>query len=249
MTKIDSPLINYFGQIEIVHLRERIDRYNALKRELDRIGIDINDNRINIPKAHRVTDKYGFSSPQVYGNFLSHLEILKRACKQQKTIWVLEDDAIFRNFLKSWTFQKEIVQILNTEPWGICYFGHPITRQLTNQPTGLITTNLIFKWAHCYAVHQGVLQDLVEYLEATIERPKGHPDGGKMYIDGALNMFRMRSPNLVTLISNPALSIQRGSTSGIAERKWYEKAKMVQPILRTARAIRDEIWRYTGYFG
>ena len=245
---ISSPLIDYFGLIEIIHLRERIDRYNALKRELARISIDVHDEHVCIPDAPRVTDDYGFPSRQVYGNFLSHLDILRRACnKQQKAVLVLEDDAIFRHSLEFLTFQRQLIQTLDTTAWGICYLGHPITRQLTNQPTGLIQTNLTFKWAHCYAVHQRVLADLVEYLESTRENPKEHPDGGKMYFDGALTRFRMRSPHLVTLVSNPALSIQRGSPSGIAQRKWYDKVETLRPILGTARMIRDEIWRHTGY--
>jgi GR25 family glycosyltransferase involved in LPS biosynthesis len=247
---MSSPLIDYFGRIEIIHLRERTDRYNALKRELARIGIDVHDERVRIPDAPRVMDDYEFPSRQVYGNFLSHLDILRQACnEQQKAVLVLEDDAIFRHSLDDLTFQRQLVQTLDTNAWGICYLGHPITRQLTNQPTGLIQTNLTFRWAHCYAVHQCVLADLVEYLESTMEHPKGHPEGGKMYIDGALSMFRMRSPHVVTLVSNPTLSIQRGSISGIAQRKWYEKVETLRPILGTARAIRDEIWRHTGFFG
>lgn len=247
---MSSPLIDYFGRIEIIHLRERIDRYNALKRELARIGIDVHDERVQIPDAPRVMDDYGFPSRQVHGNFLSHLDILRRACnEQQKAVLVLEDDAIFRHSLDDLTFQRRLIQTLDTNTWGICYLGHPITRQLTNQPTGLIRMDLTFQWAHCYAVHQRVLADLVEYLESTMERPQGHPEGGKMYIDGALSMFRMRSPDLVTLVSNPALSIQRGSNSGIAQIKWYKKAETLRPILGTARRIRDEIWRHTGYFG
>jgi glycosyl transferase, family 25 len=247
---MSSPLIDYFGRIEIIHLRERIDRYNALKRELARIGIDVHDERVQIPDAPRAMDDYGFPSQQVYGNFLSHLDILRRACnEQQKAILVLEDDAIFLHSLNDLTFQRQLIQTLDTHEWGICYFGHPITRQLTNQPTGLIRTNLTFPCVHCYAVHQRVLADLVAYLESTMERPQGHPEGGKMYIDGALSMFRMRLPDVVTLVSNPALSIQRGSISGIAQIKWYEKVETLRPILGTARAIRDEIWRHTGYLG
>lgn len=245
-----SPLLDYFGRIEIIHLRERIDRYNALSRELARIGIDIHDDRVKLPDAFPITDDYGFPSRAVYSNFLRHFDILRRACnEQQRAILVLEDDAIFRHFFDDLTFQKQLIQILDTEHWGICFFGHPITCQLTTQSTGLIRTSLTFNGAHCYTVHQRVLSDLVEYLEAVMERPAGHPDGGKMYYDGALNMFRMRSPDLVTLVSNPALSIQRGSDSSVFKQKWYQKVKMLRPILMTARAIRDEIWRHTGCFG
>lgn len=244
-----SPLLDYFGRIEIIHLRERTDRYDTLKKELARIGISLRDERVRIPDAPRVMEDYGFPSPQVYGNFLSHLDILRRACnKQQKAVLILEDDAIFRHSLNNLTFQKQLVQALDTHAWGIFYLGHPLIRQLTGQPPGLIQTNSTFSWAHCYAVHQRLLADLVAYLELSMARPKGHPEGGKMYIDGALSMFRMRSPDVITLIHNPTLSIQRGSNSGIASRKWYQNAGLIKPFLGSARAIRDEVWRHTGYY-
>jgi hypothetical protein len=91
--------------------------------------------------------------------------------------------------LSDLTFQKQLLQFLENEPWSICYFGHPLTHQLKDQPAGLIRSNLAFKWVHCYAVHQRVIADLVAYLEAVMERPAGHPDGGRMYIDGAFNLF------------------------------------------------------------
>jgi glycosyl transferase family 25 len=243
-----SPLINYFGRIEIIHLRERVDRFNLLKSELTRIGIDLNDERVQIPEAPRVAYEHGFPSRQVYGNFLSHLDILRRARDEQhEAVLVLEDDAIFRHTLDDLAFQEQLVKTLTTKPWGLCYLGHPITRQLKDQPNGLIETDLVFHWAHCYAVHRRVLPELVNYLESTMERPKGHPDGGKLYIDAALTLFRLRSSDLLTLVSNPALSIQRGSASGIAKRKWYEQVDVLTPALQAVRGIRDEIWRYSGH--
>lgn len=247
---MNSPLLSYFGRIEIIHLRERLDRYKALKAELARIGIDITDDCVRIPDAVRTMDDYGFPSRQVYGNFLSHIDILRRARNEgQKSVLVLEDDAIFRHYLDDKLFQKRLIETLDTYKWGICYLGHPITSQLSNRPKGLVQTDLSFKWAHCYAVHERVLADLVQYLESTMERPRGHPEGGKMYIDGALNMFRINSPDAITIVTNPALSIQRGSPSGIAQGKWYDKITLLVPALRMVRSIRDEIWRYTGHFG
>lgn len=247
---IRSPWLDYFDRIEIIHMRDRLDRYVPLVQELARVGIDIHNDRVQIPDAPRPADAYGFPSRQIFGNFLSHLDILRRARDaRHQAVLVLEDDTIFRTLLTDLSVQQQLVHTLKTEPWDICYFGHPITRQLNNQPRGLIHTNVTFQWAHCYAVHHRVLADLVAYLEATIERPAGHPDGGKMYIDGALNMFRTRSPEVVTLISNPTLSIQRGSVSGIADRSWYDQQATLQKVLAMARATRDELWRRTGRFG
>ncbi len=249
-TTANSPWLDYFDRIEIIHMRDRRDRYVPLVQELAHVGIDIHHDRVHIPEAPRPTDAYGFPSRQIFGNFLSHLDILRRARNEKhQAVLVLEDDTIFRTFLTDLSVQSQFVHTLKTEPWDICYFGHPITRQLNNQPRGLIRTDLTFCWMHCYAVHQRVLDDLVAYLEDTMERPVGHPDGGKMYIDGAISMFRDRSPQVVTLVSNPTVSIQRGSVSGIADRSWYDQQAGLQKILAMARATRDEVWRRTGHFG
>ena len=246
-TQTSSPVLDYFGQVSIIHLRERTERFEALKHELSRIGIDIYDKRVLIPDAPRPDDSYGFPARSIYGNFLSHLNILRQARDEKHTaVLVLEDDAIFRTFFADKAFQEQIVKTLENESWGMCYFGNPITDKLSDQPLGLINCSLPFVWAHCYAVHQSVLADLVAYLEATIETPAGHPDGGKMYIDGALNMFRDRTPSMVTLVSNPAISIQGGSPSGIATRSWYDKIALFNGLLIFARAKRDELWRQTG---
>jgi hypothetical protein len=45
-------------------------------------------------------------------------------------------------------------------------------------------------WAHPYAVHCRVLRDLIAYMELTLTLPASDPRGVRMYIDGALNMFR-----------------------------------------------------------
>jgi GR25 family glycosyltransferase involved in LPS biosynthesis len=245
----NSPLLDYLTQVRIIHLRNRVDRYTVLVRELANVGLDINDDRVQITDAICCSDDNAFPSPSVFGSFLSHLKTLREAHdKQYRSILVLEDDAIFRSFFSSEDFQKQLVDTLSAKPWDICYFGHPVTNLLKTQPKGLINTNLIFRWSHCYAVHQRILPELIAYLEATMERPAGHPEGGKMYFDGALSMFRERSPNVVTLISNPTFSIQRGSISTLADRRWYDKVAMLQLPLNLVRAIRDELWRRTGYF-
>ncbi len=246
-TPFSSPWLDYFGQVSIIHLRERIERFNALKNELARIGVDIHDERVLIPDAPRPDDSYGFPSRSIYGNFLSHLDILRKARDENShSVLILEDDAIFRSFFADRAYQEQIVKTLESELWGLCYFGHPITDQLSDQPIGLITTPLMFHWAHCYAVHQRVLSDLVAYLEATIETSAGHPDGGKMYIDGALSMFRSRMTGIKVLVSNPAISIQGGSPSGIATRSWYDRLSVLSKPLILVRAARDELWRRTG---
>jgi glycosyl transferase family 25 len=235
-------LYEYFDRISIIHLPERTDRFNALVVELRSLGIDIAQSKIDIPHAPRPADANGFPSRGVYGNFLSHLGIVRRALNDGLgAVWVLEDDAIFsRRMCRS---QDALVDRLQRGDWDICYFGHSLTKELSGQPAGLVAPPADFIWAHCYALSARVLPRLMDYMERAIDLPAGHPEGGKLYIDGALTLFRRINPDVVTLVSNPALSIQKGSFSSLNERRWYDSSPLLHPLTAAARRVRDQWWR------
>ncbi len=234
----------YFDRIAIIHLPERHDRFVALEQELASLGIDMRSAKVCIPHAPRPTAAGGFPSRGVRGNFLSHLGILKSARDDGlANVLVLEDDAIFsRRMVKN---QEKLVARLQNSHWDLCFFGHSLTRELRGRGRGLVPHDAGFIWAHCYAVNASVLGRLIDYLEMTMELEPGDPRGARMYIDGAFTMFRQRNPDVVTLISNPVLSVQRGSPSSIADTGWYRSLRPLSPLIRLAREARDGWWRFT----
>lgn len=247
--KSQSAMLDYFGRIEIIHLAARNDRFKRLQRSLKELGIELEDQRVRIPHAEVVDTEFGYSSKQVYGNFLSHLDILQRALKDEcKKVLILEDDAIFRSKLSDMKEQHLLCQELDCIDWDILYLGHPITKDLVGQGQGLLVTKKYFKWAHCYAIKKSILPKLVSFLEQTMQREAGHPLGGKLYIDGAFAMFREQNPDAKCVIHNPTLSVQAGSQSGIASAKWYDRIGLLGPLLRAVRILRDELWRRYGIF-
>jgi glycosyl transferase family 25 len=242
-----SPLLDAVDSIEIIHLPERVDRHAQLIGELRRLGMDPDDPRIRIPYAPKPADPHGFPSRGVYGNFLSHLDILRRARDRNAArMMVLEDDAIFRSRLRNPDFQSQIVSELHEPGWGMCFLGHSLRLPRPSQSRLFIESTEHFRWAHCYIVNGPCLGPLVAYLEAVIERPRGHPLGGQMYIDGAFCLFRDQHPNLRTLVANPVLSNQRGSPSSLGTRHWFHHLPMVGSMARFARDVRDELWRRSG---
>ena len=230
--------IDFFDRVSIINLPSRPDRLRALRGELRRVGYDVDNPKVTIPFAPEPTDANGFPSRGVYGNFLSHLGILESAYQDGlKNVLVLEDDAIF-----SARFRKcSLVETLSSEPWDFCFIGHAL--KLAPTPSGFLRSIAPFKWVHCYAVNRSVMSRLVDYLKATIERPVGHPAGGKMYIDGAYSLFRQQYPDVVALLSAPRLSSQKGSPSNLSDSKWYDLNPLTKPMVATARAVRDELWR------
>lgn len=224
-----------FERVEIIHLPERQDRYRELKQELNRCGFDMA--RARIPDAPKPSNANGFPSRGVYGNFLSHTDIVRRACETgAESVLVLEDDAIFSRLLSS--KQNEIVRQIEHLPWDILYLGHSVRTPPPSSDSFVAYEGSLY-WAHCYALRRTILPRLLTFLEEVLERPSGHPLGGRMYIDGALQMFRDQNPDVNCFISSPRLSIQRGSDSSLAQHSRYSALPIV-PILRRAR---DELWR------
>jgi len=235
-------LYDYFDRISIIHLPERQDRYRSLSAELNDIGIDIHQPKVHIPHAPVPSDWNGWPSRGVYGNFLSHLRILQQALLDGlTTVWVLEDDAIFSKRMRR--EQLNLVETLRNREWDLCFFGHSLTHELADQPTGFVPPSADFIWAHCYAVHARVLQRLVSYLERACELPEHHPEGSRLYIDAALTLFRRYNPDVVALVYNPALSIQKGCFSSLNDRKWYDTAIVTRSLVSLARTARDHWWK------
>jgi glycosyl transferase, family 25 len=229
-------------------LKERTDRYRALVRELRRLRIAVTDDKVHIPDTPRPEDANGFPTKGVYGNFLSHLDILKSAEHDNlRSVLVLEDDAIFSHRFAREQFKA--ADFLARNQWDICHFGHTLTKELASLERGLPRYSGDFYWAHCYAVHARILPRLIKFLQETIERPAGHPRGGKMYIDGAYTLFRKFNPEVVTLVSNPVASLQRGSLSNLANAPRYSRYPLLRKPVELARVVRDEYWRCTGLGG
>lgn len=238
-------LIEYFDRVCIVHLPEAVDRFRALERELRLLDVDIHDPKIRVPFAPRPEDANGYPSRGYYGGFLSHYGILKEAMQDGiETVWILEDDAIFsRRMARE---QARIVDALRRTPWDFCFFGHSLSHELAGLEKGLVHSSAPFIWAHCYAVHARVLPRLLDYLERTMSNPPGHPEGGRVGVEAAYNLFRKFNPDIVSLMANPVLSLQKGGISSLAGSHWYDRNRAAIPFVSMARAARDELWRRTG---
>lgn len=237
-----GALFEYFDRIAIIHLPERTDRLQALRGELARVGLDIGSSKVSIPATPMPQDANGFPSRGVYGNFLSHLDIIQRAYDDDlESVLVLEDDAIFsRRFNR---MQPVLAESLRANAWDEAFIGHSISSGLPRSSSGLVRFSGDFLWAHCYAVHRRAMPRLIDYFLKVIERPGGHPEGGKMYVDAAHNLFRRQNPDIVCLVSAPCLSVQKGSRSSLGSTK-VDKTTFLQILAPPARTIRDELWRY-----
>ena len=218
----------------IVNLPHRKDRRRAILSELEKSGIGLNHQSVELFPAIRPEDAAGFPSAGVRGCFLSHLAILKEArSRALNTALIIEDDLVISPKIIS---QFETLRTASQQPWDILYLGHCETVPEQN-PLALIPFKGPIRTSHFYAIKEPALSNLIDYLESVQLRKAGDPEGGPMHLDAALTMFRQANPGLTTLIAAPNLGWQRPSRSDIHS-SWFQSAPVFRNVYDLARNIR-----------
>lgn len=239
---------DYFDKIYVINLPSRKDRLLSIRREMEALGVTVDAPKFSVPAAPVLDDPGGFPTRGVRGNFLSHLANIEDACDNGfERVLILEDDAIFRTSLRDPGFQRRVFEAADAHPWSMWFLGHRLKEHPWGSSKLVSPTTEAFTWAHCYAVHRRGLMALRDYLRLVRDRPAGHPEGGKMYIDGAFSHYRRQFPDRICLVSRPALSIQKSSDSNLANRQDASHSGSVHGLKTLARMAKDELWRRTGY--
>lgn len=241
----DDPLRG-FDRIAIINLPERRDRRRAVTRELRRLGVAVDGDRVRFIAAIRPDDAGGFPSIGARGCYLSHLKVLAQArADGVRRLLVLEDDVMFTagaghkpGALAA--LLADLMAGLGAGGWHLAYPGH--TQPAMPGPLRWEPCHSPLVCAHCYAVQGAALDVLVPYLQACLARPPGHHDGGPMHVDGALSMLRQARPDLSTWQASRALAIQRSSRSDIIGPSWLDRF----PGAQLLRAWRNHWRRHAG---
>jgi hypothetical protein len=218
---MSTELLHVFDRICIINLPERIDRRRAVTRELSRLGVAVDGQRVRFVAGIRPDALAGFPSLGARGCYLSHLQLLREAAADGvRRLLVLEDDVMFHALARQ---AAALAPALRDDGWQLAYPGHILPAQ-DGALRWLRCHDEALQCAHCYAVHGDALPVLVDFLEACLRRPAGDPVGGPMHFDGALNMLRHQRPELVTLRASRSLAGQRSSRSDIIGPSWLDRA-------------------------
>lgn len=238
---------DFFQKIYVINLPSRPDRLESVRTELRALNVSLDASRFTVPVAPVPEDADGFPTRGVRGNFLSHLGIIEDAHDRgYERILVLEDDAIFRSFLRAPARQRRILEAVEAQDWSMWFPGHDLRSHPAGSPTPVYPSRAAFKWAHCYVVHRRGIRALRDYLRLVCERPSGHAQGGRMYIDGALTHFRQQQTDHVCLVSYPVLSIQKSSDTNLGSRQDAGHSGSTHGPKNLARRAKDFVWRRTG---
>jgi hypothetical protein len=232
---MNHPLLDTFDRIAVINLPERADRRRQVTRELARLGVAVDGRRVRFIEAIRPPGSGQFPSTGAHGCFLSHLKTLRQAqADGVRRLLVLEDDVMFGAEMRA---AAALADALRGEGWQLAYPGH--VQPAVAGPLRWLPTDAPLVCAHCYAVHGDALPILIDYLEACLARPAGHPKGGPMHFDGALTMLRQARPELVTLLASRSLAGQRSSRSDIIGPSWLDRL----PLAGAVRSLRNGLRR------
>lgn len=234
-------MLDAYGPLVLINLPERADRRSEFAAQLAGVGLSFDHPNIRIFPAIRPDKLDGFPTLGARGCFLSHLEALKQVAENQETtVMMCEDDLDFApDFLDR---LPAVLEVLKTTPWDMFYAGYTShqTGEMIDAATGLfrLPRDHAFQCSHFYILKGDIIPDLIGFLEQILERPAGHPDGGPMHYDGALNHFRAARPAMTTLAILPTLGLQRPSRTDVHDLKWFDKVPGVKKVVQLLRKVK-----------
>lgn len=238
-------LTRYFDRIVVISLAHRTDRRQRVASELARLGIEVGHTRgVEWFDAIRPSDADGFNSVGRRGCFLSHFTVVKRAHTEGwDRVLILEDDAVFTPAMSA-VGEGLVRHLIEERPWHVAFLGY-INVAVPAGPPDWLPLDPNRLGMHCYALNRAVLPALVEYMTLVEKRPAGHPDGGRMGVDGTQMMFAQRNPWCRVLMARPNLAIQGSSASDLLPR-WFDRTPIVRDAAALARRLRGAVTGYQG---
>jgi len=229
--------LDRFERKYVINLPQREDRRRETRAELARIACE----GVAFHPATRPADPNGFGSVGEHGCYLSHLAAWKRACGA-RSVLVMEDDI---QFAHDYADRARIIDRL-PDDWDVLYIGHMQLPGLKRAPAGegvaSIDPDIEFIGLHCYAINGRAVPRIIAAAEAFLSREHGHPDGGKMPIDGALNVAR-RQLGLKTYAVVPPLAYQRASKTDIASHRWFDRIPALAGAISALRRLKNKVSR------
>ncbi len=223
-----------FETIRVINLAHRTDRRAEITEQLKLVGLSFASSNVSLFDAVRPLDAEGFDSIGARGCFMSHLGVLREA-KSFRNVLVLEDDL---DFIPDIAARSRTALEALPADWGIFYGGCVTDVVTSGEPLTQIRPSASLITAHFVAFNGPVIGRLITYLEATLQRPPGHIDGGPMHVDGAYSRFRADNPAVRVFAAIPELGYQRASRTDIHSLRWFDRAPIVREMVQKIRRHR-----------
>lgn len=234
--------IDYFDQVQIINMASRLDRRKETLIEFARYRLPISTEQVSFFEAFTPSTPAGFPNNGARGCFLSHLAILKNAeSVRARNVLILEDDV---------AFSKHIIELgnlamnqLNKVDWDIAYLGHMRGNDESEPHWKKVDGEML--QSHFYAVNGKTLNKMIRCFETILSRPPGHPDGGPMHYDGAINTFVMQNPEINAVYFSKNLGYQRPSKTNIQTTSVLDANPLLKPTADIYRRLKLSLLRAT----
>ncbi len=234
--------IDYFDQVQIINMASRLDRRKETLIEFARYRLPISTEQVSFFEAFTPSTPAGFPNNGARGCFLSHLAILKNAeSVRARNVLILEDDV---------AFSKHIIELgnlamnqLNKMDWDIAYLGHMRGNDESEPHWKKVDGEML--QSHFYAVNGKTLNKMIRCFETILSRPPGHPDGGPMHYDGAINTFVMQNPEINAVYFSKNLGYQRPSKTNIQTTSVLDANPLLKPTADIYRRLKLSLLRAT----
>jgi hypothetical protein len=155
-------------------------------------------------------------------------------------ILVLEDDL---NFSSDFATRFDgLTKSLDHMGWDFWYPSTLVVKPAPTRADPLVALppDSSVLGAHMFAVKRHVIERLVPYLEAMLQRPPGDPAGGPMHVDGAYSWFRREHSDVRTVMATRELGYQRPSRTDIHALKWFDRLPVFSTAAGWLRRVRAE---------
>lgn len=234
-----TALCAQFPDKHVISLASRQDRRLKVRNEFATLGLDMEQAGITWFDGLRFADAAGFPNVGVRGCFNSHLTLLKRCVANNRPMLIMEDDIQF-NRLAGDTWD---IVVAAPDDWDIFYFGYTSPKDIISE-TPILAYDGETIGGFFYGIKPAFAGLMVEFMEACLTRPTGHPQGGPMYRDGAFNHFRKANGCVRTKLAVPALAKQFASRSDlVGNPRFYDRLPGLQPFTDLARRVKSLTFR------
>lgn len=154
-------IFDYIDAAYYINLDYRIDRKEAFKKQIDKLGIPVT--RFNAVQFKKDELENPFNSGvwhKIMGCALSHQSIIKQAKELNlQNVWIFEDDCVFiEGFIEK--AQKCINDLKNVE-WNMFYFGGELNKKVEPYSDSIVKVNGVYG-AHSYLVNHTFYNKLLE---------------------------------------------------------------------------------------
>ena len=235
-------LLDYFQQVYVINLPHRQDRRREMTEQLEKIDLSLDSPGIRLFEAVRPEDPGEFPTIGARGCFMSHLGVLRDAQKNNlERILIFEDDLNFETDFIART--AEVIAALEETDWSVFYGGYsmePLPQPAGERAVLQAAPSDAIQTTHFVGFRGPAIGEIIEFLEAMLERQAGDSEGGPMHVDGAYGWFRHKFPSRITMLAVPQLGYQRSSTTDIHRRRWFDRMPGTSHASSWLRRLRNK---------